>query len=99
MGGKVDPTKQINRYLAALGSTFGGFPLIPGALTFNDDIRGPLIVERIKYNTAGAGIVYYEPYLPNNNFTLSPAPVPFAALYTITLVAMVAITALTLAFD
>ena len=85
VGGTVDPTKQINRYLTALGSTFGGWPVIPGSLAFNDDIRGPLIIERIKYETAGAGIIYYEPYLPNNNLTLSPAPLPSLNTLTLTL--------------
>ena len=75
VGGTVNPTKQIKRYIAALGATFLGFPVIPGSLSINGDVRGPLLVERVKYNSAGAGIIYYEPYLPNNNFTISPVPI------------------------
>lgn len=78
----MDPTKQINRYITALGSNFLGFEVVPGLLMFQDDIRDPLLVERIKYQTAGAGIIYYELYFKNNSGSildnLSPVPVVIA---------------------
>jgi RHS repeat-associated protein len=80
VGGTVPPNRQIQRYLAAGAGQFR-LPLVAGTLTFSNTIRGPFVIDKITYETAGPGVITYEPAIDPPNGPL-PIPVPIIVVLT-----------------
>jgi RHS repeat-associated protein len=80
VGGTVPPNRQIPRYLAAGAGQFR-LPLVAGTLTFSNTIRGPFVIDKITYETAGPGVIMYEPAIDPPNGPL-PIPVPIIVVLT-----------------
>lgn len=90
LGGTVPPERQIQRYLTDGASMFK-LPLIAGTLTFENTIRGPFIIDKITYETAGPGVIAYQPAIDPPSGPTLPIQIPIVAALTAAILTVAAV--------